>query len=482
MKVFLSYLKKFIPKKIFNSLQRPYHYFLSFLANLIYARPSSKIVVIGVTGTTGKTSSVYLMAKALNEAGYKTGYTSTAMFGDGKTEWLNDKKMTMIGPFFTQRIIKQMLKNNCRYAIIETTSEGIRQFRHRFINYDILVFTGLYPEHIESHGGFENYKKAKGELFRHLQSCSPKFLDSDNKVIKVKSNLAKISLNRLKKSIIINGDDEHAPYFSSFWAEESWQYIRGDLDSSEDSKVSFKNIDSSLGGVSFSFFYPNKLSNQIIEKPVSLKLWGDFNVSNTIPLLSLPLLITNLDLDKIIKALESIKSIPGRMELIDIGQKFLSIVDYAYEPRAMDKLYELISFLREELIQNGYQGKIIHILGSAGGGRDKSRREVMGRLAGKKADIVIITNEDPYDENPLEIINQVASGSREVGKKEGFNLFRILDRRGAIKKALSLVKEGDILIITGKGCEQAICVANGKKIPWDDRLVLKEEILSILKK
>jgi len=121
-------------------------------------------------------------------------------------------------------------------------------------------------------------------------------------------------------------------------------------------------------------------------------------------------------------------------------------------------------------------------LGSAGGGRDKSRREVMGRLAGKKADIVIITNEDPYDENPLEIINQVASGSREVGKKEGFNLFRILDRRGAIKKALSLVKEGDILIITGKGCEQAICVANGKKIPWDDRLVLKEEILSILKK
>lgn len=146
----------------------------------------------------------------------------------------------------------------------------------------------------------------------------------------------------------------------------------------------------------------------------------------------------------------------------------------------MKKMYDLIYFLKKELSDNGYNGKIIHILGSAGGGRDKDRREVMGRLAGERADFVIITNEDPYDENPLDIINQVSFGSKEVGKQEGVNLFRIMDRREAIKKALKLVKEGDLLIITGKGCEQAICSSNGKKIPWDDRLILKEEILNNL--
>ena len=478
MKVFLSYFKKIIPKKVFKKLQGPYHYFLGFLANLIYARPSSKLIVIGITGTTGKTSSVYLMAKALNEAGYKTGYTSTAMFGDGDREWLNDKKMTMIGPFFTQKIIKRMLKNDCRYAIVETTSEGVRQFRHRFINYDILVFTGLYPEHIESHGSFDKYKEAKGDLFKHLQSCSAKFLDSDNKVVRVKNNLAKINLNRLKKSFIINHDDEQASYFSSFWSEEIAYYSKGSLENSESLKFSFDNIACSLKGLSFSFFYLDKINNQVIEKPITLKLWGDFNASNAMPLLSLPFLIDNLDLVKIIEALGNIKNIPGRMELIDIGQKFLAIVDYAYEPQAMKKLYNLIEFLRGELSQSGYQGKVVHILGSAGGGRDKSRREIMGRLAGERADVVIISNEDPYDENPLEIINQVAQGAKELGKKEGVDLFRILDRRQAIKKAISLLKEGDILILTGKGCEQAICLANGRKAPWDDRVVIKEEILA----
>ena len=196
MKVFLSYLKNLF-LKIFNSLQRPYHYFLSFLANLIYARPSSKIVVIGVTGTTGKTSSVYLMAKALNEAGYKTGYTSTAMFGDGKTEWLNDKKMTMIGPFFTQRIIKQMLKIIVAMLLLKRLQRVSDNFVIALLTmtfWFLLVFIQSILNHME----VLRIIKAKGELFRHLQSCSPKFLDSDNKVIKVKSNLAKISLNRLK--------------------------------------------------------------------------------------------------------------------------------------------------------------------------------------------------------------------------------------------------------------------------------------------
>ncbi|MFA7204306.1 MAG: UDP-N-acetylmuramyl-tripeptide synthetase [Candidatus Caldatribacteriota bacterium] len=484
MKIFLSHIKKIIPQKIFKSVQPAYHYFLSWLANLMYGNSSSKLVVIGITGTSGKTSSVYLMAKSLNEAGYKAGYTSTAMFSDGENEWLNDKKMTMVGPFFTQKTIRKMVKNGCHYAIIETTSEGIRQFRHRFINYDVLVFTGLYPEHIESHGSFDNYKKAKGELFAHLKRCQPKYLNNENKVVKVKNNLSKIDLNRVKKTFVINGEDEHSFYFSSFWAESKFYYFSGIRDVSENSAIFFDNIKISLSGTSFSLNYNKKDinldNNDLITRDIKLKTWGEFNVCNSMPTLSLPFVLNFIDLEKIIDGLEKIKNIPGRMEIIDVGQKFLAIVDYAYEPVAMKKMYDLIYFLKKELSDNGYNGKIIHILGSAGGGRDKDRREVMGRLAGERADFVIITNEDPYDENPLDIINQVSLGSKEVGKQEGINLFRIMDRREAIKKALKLAKEGDLLIITGKGCEQAICLSNGKKIPWDDRLILKEEILNNL--
>jgi UDP-N-acetylmuramoyl-L-alanyl-D-glutamate--2,6-diaminopimelate ligase len=373
-------------------------------------------------------------------------------------------------------MIKRMVKNGCLYAIIETTSEGIRQFRHRFINYDILVFTGLYPEHIESHGSFENYKKAKGELFAHLKRCAIKYLKADSRVVKAKNNLAKINLNRLKKTIIVNGDDDQAAYFSSFWAEEKIFYFNKFKDNLDVSAVFCENIIMSLKGTSFDFTF--KKDRNIFQHQINLKIWGEFNVLNSMPLLALPIVL-EVDLNKIIENLEQIKNIPGRLEVVDVGQKFLTIVDYAFEPVAMKKVYDLIYFLKQELATDGYNGKIIHVLGSTGGGRDKSRRDVMGGIAGKRADFVVITNEDPYDENPLDIINQVANGAKEAGKQESVNLFRILDRREAIKKALQLTKEGDLLLITGKGCEQAMCLANGHKISWDDRLVVKEEIIKM---
>lgn len=476
MKVFLAYIKKLIPKKLFKKLQPYYHYGLSFIAAHLYGRPSNKLIVIGITGTSGKTSSTYLMARALSDAGYKTGYTSTAMFSDGDKEWLNDKKMTMLGPFFTQKMLRKMVKNGCSYAIVETTSEGIRQFRHRFINYDFLVFTGLYPEHIESHGSFENYKKAKGALFAHLKRCLPKYLNSNGEVVKEKNKLAKIDLDRVKKTFIINSDDEHASYFSSFWAEEKVFYS-GNLRDDLDAKVFFfDQIQMDISGTSFDFIYKEK--EELFRRRINLKLWGEFNVVNSMPFL---VLIHELGLepDTLIQALEKIKNIPGRMEMIDVGQKFLAIVDYAYEPVAMKKMYEIVYFLKDQVRESGYDPKIIHVLGSAGGGRDKDRREVMGRMAAEKSDFVVVTNEDPYDENPLEIINQVATGARELGKIEGQNLFRILDRREAIKKALQLTGEGDIIVLSGKGCEQAICLANNYKAAWDDRLVLKEEIIKL---
>ncbi len=445
---------------LFRILQPIYHFLLSWLAAVFYCFPSEKLIVIGITGTTGKTTTVYLLAKILESAGFKVGFTSTAMFNNGQREWLNDKKMTMVGRFFTQKILRQMVKNGCQYAIVETTSEGIRQFRHRFINYDIVLLTCLYPEHIESHGSFENYKRAKGKLFAHLKKCRPKYVNEKKQVMKPATGLKKIELERVKKKIIVNGDDEHASYFLNFWAEEKIAYSqRGQVFGIKDLKIiPYGEIKPSATGTSF----------KIRGAKINLPFLGSFNAMNAAAAISVGL-AEGLSLEVIKNGLEKIQGVPGRLEKIDEGQDFTVIVDYAFEPKAVAKLYETIALLPHK--------KIIHVLGSAGGGRDAARRPVLGRIAGERADYVIVTNEDPYDDDPETIISQVALGAEKTGKRTGENLFKILDRRKAIKKALDLAQAGDLVLITGKGSEQAICVAGGEKIPWDDRAVVRDLLL-----
>ncbi|MCK5061587.1 UDP-N-acetylmuramyl-tripeptide synthetase [Candidatus Parcubacteria bacterium] len=453
----LYLIKKLIPRKLFKLLQPVYHFLLSYAAALVYCFPSNSLIVVGVTGTTGKTTSVYLIAKMLEESGLKTGFTSTAMFNDGRREWLNEKKMTMIGRLFTQRILRKMVKNKCQVAIVETTSEGIVQFRHRFINYDILVFTGLYEEHIESHGSFDNYKKAKGRLFAHLKKCNHKYRNDNYQIVNTgESGLKKIDHLRVKKTIIANGDDEHKDYFLSFWAEEKYVYSQSgnQHDDSSTHNVAYGNL--KITGEGTEFIFQNT--------KVALQLIGAFSAGNAMNGVCVGLAL-GLREGKIKKGLEKISGVAGRLEKIDEGQSFTVIIDYAFEPNALSKLYNTVDLIPHK--------KIIHVLGSTGGGRDIARRPKLGKIAGEKADLVIITNEDPYDDDPEIIIDQVSLGAEKAGKTVNKNLFKITDRRQAIKKALSLASDQDIVLITGKGSEQAICVANGQKITWDDRAVAR---------
>jgi UDP-N-acetylmuramoyl-L-alanyl-D-glutamate--2,6-diaminopimelate ligase len=475
-----SFLKKLIPKNIFKAFQPAYHYLLSWSAALFYGFPAEKMVVIGITGTIGKTTTAYLLLSVLKECGFKAGLTSTAIFDDGNKEWLNDKRMTMVGRFFLQGLLAKMVKNGCQFAIVETTSEGIRQFRHRFINYDWLIFTGLYPEHIESHGGFENYKKAKGKLFAHLKNCAIKYVDDNFKVYKSSGNLKKLDLNRIKKTVVANLDDAQAPYFLSFWAEEKIGFIqqndlsnnsvthpvaeaapplsRGDLDLPENLQIEkYGEIKTEEQGVSFRAF----------GEKIQLSLLGEFNAANAMAAACIARLAVK-DIGKIKEGLLSVKGVAGRMEKIDEGQPFVVIVDYAFEPNSLAKLYDTI----EKFPHN----RIINVFGSAGGGRDAARRPKMGLLAGKRADYVIITNEDPYDDDPILIIEQIAAGAETAGKKLNFDLFKIPDRREAICKAISVAEPGDLVLISGKGSEQLMMMANGEKITWDDRAVAREEI------
>ncbi len=357
-----------------------------------------------------------------------------------------------------------MVNDGCQYAVIETTSQGIEQFRHRFINYDILVFTGLYPEHIEAHGGFENYKRAKGKLFAHLERCGFKYADKNKKVVKAKSGMAKIHSEKVKKVIIVNGDDEHAEYFLNHKVDEKISYTSHAIRyTSGDVKYNVGKIEEGVSGISFS----------VDDVKFNLQLIGGFNVRNTLTAICVGL-TQELTLEQIKFGLESIGGVPGRFEHIDEGQSFTVIVDYAFEPRAVEKLYETIKLIPHK--------RVIHVLGSAGGGRDVARRPVLGKIAGEKADIVIITNEDPYDDDPGIIIDQVAVGAEKSGKKMDENLYKILDRREAIRKALRIAEENDLVLITGKGCEQAICVEGGKRIKWDDRKAVREELKSVKSK
>ena len=434
----LMLIKKMIPRRIFRLCQRPYHFVMGFIAALIFGFPSRKMIVVGVTGTTGKTTVVYMIAHALRATGLRVGYTSTAMFSDGKKDWLNDKKMTMVGRFFTQKMLKEMLTNACDVAIVETTSEGSVQYRHRFINYDVMLITGLYPEHIESHGGFEQYKNAKKELFAHLMRCKHKY----------------ISGKMIAKTSIVNVDDKYVKEFLPYSVDRKIGFAMQHWDNDDIEIAHYTKGMSSKTGVRFIYD----------EQPVQMRILGDFNATNAAAALSVVRAI-NAPLEKAIDGLQEIIGLPGRLERIDEGQDFTVIVDYAFEPVAVSKLYETIRVLEPQ--------SIIHVLGSTGGGRDVARREKLGHIAGAQAQYVIVTNEDPYDDDPMEIIEGVACGAREEGKNDGRDLFLIQDREHAIEKAITLAQAGDVILITGKGSEQAIVGKNGVHMSWDDRVVVR---------
>ncbi|MDO8669789.1 MAG: UDP-N-acetylmuramoyl-L-alanyl-D-glutamate--2,6-diaminopimelate ligase [Candidatus Buchananbacteria bacterium] len=434
-------IKKFIPRKILDN----YHKSLALGSKLAYLNPSQKMIVIGVTGTNGKSTTVFMIARILEEAGYRVGATSTALFKIGDKEWLNDKKMTMLGRNELQKILRDMVSAGCQYAVIETSSEGIKQYRHLGVNYDVAVFTNLTPEHLEAHGSFENYKKAKEELFAKLKYDGHK----------------EIGGKKIDKIIVANTDDEHIKDFIKYQADAKYGFgLKGKSQDGElKAKVEADNIVLGEQGVSF----------DVYDFKINLKLFGQFNVYNALSAITVAQ-SQGIDISICKSALEKIENIPGRMEFINEGQNFKVLVDYAPEPESLRQLYDSIN--KHNLVD--HSRKIIHVLGSCGGGRDRARRPVLGRLAASHSDYVVITNEDPYDDDPQEIMKEVAEGAQAGGKEINKNLFKILDRREAIKKAMSLAVAGDLVLLTGKGCEQAIAVKGGQKIPWDERQVARE--------
>ncbi len=422
----LSTLRRLVPA----SWLQVYHFALARLAAFVYRYPSEELIVIGVTGTNGKTTTSYLIAKALEAEGAKVGCTTTAILKIGRKEWVNPTKMTMPGRFFLQRMLREMVNAGCRYAVLETSSQGLIQSRHEGISYDVAVFTNLTPEHIEAHGGFEAYKAAKARLFSHVAARHPKRIQGQD----------------IPRALVLNADSEHASFYADagngipclWYGRTSARGLHPD-----ECHLTEKGTDLVVAGA-----YGH------------LQLPGAYNVENALAAISVAA-SQGIPVGTALAAICAVPFVPGRFETVESGQPFRVIIDYAPEPESLRQLYAALRLTSRR--------RLIHVLGSCGGGRDVARRPVLGRLAASEADVVIVTNEDPYDDDPRQIIEQVAAGAQEGGKSIGKDLFLIDDRAEAIARAVRLAESGDVVLLTGKGAEPWICVANGKKIPWSER-------------
>ncbi len=410
-------IKRLIPGKIFSALQPAYHLSLAFLAAVIYRFPSKNIKVIAATGTKGKSSTVEILNAILEAAGHKTAVSNTIRFKVGEKSWRNLFKMSMPGRFAMQRLIRSAVDAGCSHFICEMTSQGSLLFRHRFIELDTLIFTNLSPEHIEAHGSYENYLQAKMNIAKSLSESSK------------------------KTTLIVNSDEKEATRFLEYRADVKISYS---LKDAQPYKVKDEGIE---------FFFSGTAMKS--------RLSGEFNLYNILAAATAAK-SEGVAIDAIAKAVESFDKVPGRVEKIEEGQSFEVVVDYAHTPDSLEKLYKVFSYKR-----------IIAVLGGTGGGRDSWKRAEMGRLADKYCSVAILTNEDPYDEDPRKIVDDVAAGI--TGKKPLF----IMDRREAIKAALSEAKPGDVVLITGKGTDPYIMGPRGSKIPWSDADISREELRNL---
>lgn len=379
-----------------------YHRVIAFIAAFIYWFPSRQLTVIGVTGTKGKSTVVELIAYILERAGKKVVVSSSvrnALSG-----------MTMPGRFFMQRLLRSGVRDGCTHAVIEVTSQGVLQSRHRFISWDHAVFTNLAPEHVEAHSGFEKYREAKVSFFRY-----------------VGQRMSLCGTSAVPQLFIINKDDANAPYFI-----DAINLLKSDF-------------------------------NRLIlygKSDLKSSLLGEFNRYN-IGAATATAKALGISRDIIQQAIADFPGVHGRMEFIQ-KEPFAVVVDYAVTPDSLEAVYKTLK-----------NSKLLCVFGCTGGGRDRWKRPVMGEIAARYCDEIILTDDDSYDENPAQILKDIKSGILN-SQFPISNIYEIIDRRVAIQKALSLAHIGDTVAITGKGGDRWLRQAGGKKIPWSDSQVVRD--------
>lgn len=415
----IEILKRFIRAVVPGFLLRPslhaYHFTFAALSALLFGFPSRSVTVIGVTGTKGKSSTAEYINAIFEAHGSTTALINSIRIKVADRESPNVMRMSMPGRIFLQKFLADARRADCDVVIMEMTSEGARQHRHRFIDLDALVFTNLAPEHIESHGSFEAYAQQKFELGLNVLRSSKR-----------------------PRYIVFNADDPEGVRYGTIPVEHVIPFSLSQIPehTATDHGGSFR-----FGGTD-----------------IMVPLPGEFSLRNALAAATVARAF-GIPERTIANGIARVTRIPGRAEEVREGQDFAVVVDYAHTPDSLQAIYDAYAGRRR-----------ICVLGSTGGGRDKWKRPVMGSVAEKSCDIIILTNEDPYDEVPEDIVAEIASGIRS--KKPEI----IMDRREAIRRAVSLATSGDAVLITGKGTDPTIAGPKGTKIPWSDAQVAREEV------
>ena len=411
-----------------------------------YGDPSRELGIVGITGTDGKTTTSFLATALLEASGVSTGLITTAQVKVGSLRAANPEHVTTPQAPQLQQMLRAMSAAGNTAAVVETTSHGLALQRVAEIAYDVAIFTNLTHEHLELHGTFEAYRDAKLSLFRRLGEAAAKQLTRP-----------------WPRTAILNADDAAAPLFIEAARGAGARVITYGETAAADVRAT-----SVAEGARFMRI---EVATPRWSGSVELRLAGHFNVYNALAAIALG---EALELDPAAgrAALAAVEGVPGRMERIDCGQPFGVVVDYAHSPASLEKVLDVLAPMAA-----AGGGGLIAVFGSAGE-RDVQKRPMMGRIAGERCRLVVVTNEDPRGEDEMAIIDEIAAGAEDAARATGSGatqpagsrpaILRIADRRAAIEAAIERARPGDCVLLAGKGHEQTIIMSGGP-VPWDER-------------
>ena len=420
--------------KVENSRQA-----LTWLAAAFYGYPARKMTVTGITGTDGKTTTSNLLYQILSEAGIKAGLITTVNAVIGEEVLDTGFHVTTPDAQDVQRYLARMVEAGLNHVILETTSHGWAQYRVDACEFDVGVVTNITHEHLDEHGSYENYRAAKARLFESLEVTASKPQGNP----------------RLS---VLNRDDSSYGYLVQIAKGPQTSY---GLDDSADMRAVNVEI---KDGISF------EAVGKGFRQKVTSNLTGVYNVSNCLAAMTAAIYGLGIDPATAARGISRCGIIPGRWEQIDLGQNFTAVVDFAHTPNALSVVIDAA--------RRVCQKRIIVVFGSAGL-RDREKRRLMAEVAAQKADIAILTAEDPRTELLEDILEEMADGARSNGGVEGKTFWRVEDRGEAIRTGVRMAQAGDIVIACGKGHEQSMCFGT-KEYPWDDRTAMRAALAELM--
>lgn len=407
---------------------------LAHLAAAFFDHPSRRLKVVGVTGTDGKTTTCNLIHAVLTAAGHRTGMVSTVSARIGEEEIDMGFHVTTPEAQDLQAYLRRMLDWGAEYAVVEATSHGLAQRRVDAVDFDVAVLTNITHESLEYHGSFEAYRDAKARLFRLLSESARK--------------------PGVPKVTVLNADDPSFGLFGAFPADRRLAYARR-----EPADLTATGVRATPAGLRFTAHTP------IGSFQVFSPLLGMYNVSNILAALTVGV-SQGVGVDAMQAGVASVRNVLGRMDVVDVGQDFIALVDFAHTPGALENALRAARELTS--------GRVIVVFGCAGL-RDAEKRPMMGAIAARLADVTVITAEDPRTEDLDAIMDQIAEGVERAGGREGSEFFRVVDRGEAIRFAVGLAQPGDLVMVCGKGHETSMCFGT-TEYPWSDHVALRKAL------